>query len=166
MCWAVLCCAMLCCAVLCAVQCHAWLCCSALGWCPPNGLLLLSCCFAAAYCSAVLLACYCAPLCCDVLRCSGLLCSALLCCAVLCCDAAVLCCALQCFAALCCCCCCACAVAAGASLLHSRAILLPKCAALLNLVFWCRWYHFALLRYASFGILEVYCMNTSPFFCG
>ena len=80
LCCAMLCCAVLCCAVLCDVQCHAWLCCSALGWCRPNGLLLLSCCFDAAYCSA------------------------LLCCAVLCCAAAVLCCALQCFVALCCCC--------------------------------------------------------------
>ena len=99
MCCAVLCCAMLCCAVLCAGQCHAWLCCSALGWCPPNGLLLLSCCFDAAYCSAVLLAYYCALLCSAVLRCSGLLCSALLCCApaVLCCVAKMRCTPISCF---------------------------------------------------------------------
>ena len=130
-CYAMLCCAMLCCAVLCAGQCHAWLCCSALGWCLPNGLLLLSCCFDAAYCSAVLIACLLATVRrCAVMCCAALVCSALLCCAVL--------------------------------LLCSA--VLPKCAALLYLVFWCRWYHFALLRYASLGILLACRMYGSSLF--
>ena len=120
-----------------AVICLAALLCAGAGillqWCGTTprstfAFLLLRCCFHAVpcYCFAVLLACRCALLCCDVLcfvasaaatlvwtavLCCGLLCSALLRCAVLCC-------ALLCSAALCRCCC-VCACAAGAALLHS-----------------------------------------------
>ena len=124
-----LCCAVLCCAVMCYKPCSAMLGCAALR--SADVLLIAYFCFLAV---SMLLT---VPLFCllaTVRRCAVTCCAALVCSAVLCCVAAVLCCALQCFAALCCCCC-ACAVAAGASLLHSRVILLPKCAALLYFVF-------------------------------
>ena len=150
---------MMCCAVLCAAQCHAWLCCSALGWCPPDGLLLLSCCFDAAYCSAVLLACYCAPLCCDLLRCSGLLSCAVLCC----------CCALLCSATfsgpllllLCLCCCCW----RFSAPLSCYFVAKMRCTPI-SCFFGAGGTILLLLRYVSFGILEVHCMNTSRLFCG
>ena len=159
MCCAVLCHAVLCYAVLCYAPCSAMLGCAALR--SADVLLIAYFCFLAV---SMLLT---VPLFCllaTVRPCAVICCAALVCCAVLCCAVLLLCSAMfsgPLLLLLCLCCCCW----RFSAPLSCYFVAKMRCTPI-SCFFGAGGTILFLLRYVSFGILEVHCMNTSRLFCG